>query len=280
MQCTRIGPSIRDFVRYYVLVLLAEENRTKRELIADIRELSSRNRSYRSNGILWIASSEMENVLSDLSDRGFIEPAGRSDKWTITWHGRRARRRIERDNQCEAGGKDHASDKIISLLDDAPCSSYILDVGTGQGYLALKLANKDFRVLGIDSCSFDYSSDSIEKAKEQSRAEGGNVEFRQADVRHFDEPDHTFDYVVSSQAMHCMENQRESLQAIYRLLKAGGKFFCIDYLVGTKGFLVHGSHCFLAGSREQWTEMLVEYGFSNIRMYEFGSYLLIEAEKQ
>lgn len=280
MRRTRIGPSIREFVRYYVLLLLAEENRTKRELIEEIRQRSIGNRSYRSSGILWVASAEMENVLSELLDRGFVELDSRRGKWAITWHGRRARRQMERENQSEADTKECAADKMLSLVEDTPCSSYILDVGTGQGYLAFKLAHEGLRVLGIDSCSLGYSKDSIEKAREQAQPEGGNVEFRQADVRHFDQPDDTFDYIVSSQAMHCMEDQRESLKAIYRLLKAGGRFLCIDYLVGTKGFLAHGFHCFLASSREEWAEMLVEYGFSNIRMYELDDYVLVEAEKQ
>lgn len=279
MRCTRIGPSIREFVGYYVLVLLADERRTTRELIEEIRERSIGNRSYRSSGILWVASAEMENVLSALLDRGFAELDGRGGKWAITWHGRRARRRIERENASASDAKERAADKMLALVQDAPCSSYILDVGTGEGYLALKLGHEGFRVLGIDACSLQYSRDSIEKAREQAQPEGGNVEFRQADVRHFDQSDDTFDYIVSSQAMHCMENQRESLQAIYRLLKPGGRFFCIDYLVGTKGFLANGFHCFLASSREEWTEMLVEYDFSNIRMYELDDYLLVEAEK-
>jgi len=187
---------------------------------------------------------------------------------------------MERENSSESGAKERAVEKILSLIEDAPSNTYILDVGTGQGYLAFKLAHEAFRVLGIDSCSLQYSRDSIQKAQEQAQPEAGNVEFRQADIRHFDQPDDTFDYIVSSQAMHCMENPRESLKAIYRLLKAGGRFFCIDYLVGLKGFLTHGSHSFLAPSREEWTEMLVEYGFSNIRMYELDDYLLVEAEKQ
>ena len=76
-----------------------------------------------------------------------------------------------------------------------------------------------------------------------------------------------------------MENQRECLQAIHRLLKPGGRFLCIDVLVGLRGFLAHGFHGFLAISREEWVELLVEVGFGNIRMYEMDDYLLIESEK-
>ncbi len=280
MRRTRSGPSIREFLHYYVLVLLAEHSRTRRELIEEIRERSIGNRSYRSSGVLWVASVEMDKVLSNLLERGFIRLDSPRGKWAITWHGRRARRRMEREKPSKSDTKERAAEKILALLEDAPSNSYILDVGTGEGFLAFKLAHEAFRVLGIDSCSLQYSKDSIEKAQEQARPEGGNVEFRQADIRHFDQPDDTFDYIVSSQAMHCMENPPECLKAIYRLLKAGGRFLCIDFLVGLEGFLAHGFHCFLAASREEWTEMLVEYGFGNIRMYELDDYLLVEAEKQ
>jgi ubiquinone/menaquinone biosynthesis C-methylase UbiE len=133
--------------------------------------------------------------------------------------------------------------------------------------------------VGIDSGSFDYSKDSIEQAREEARRQGGDVEFRQVDIRRCVEPDERFDYIVSSQAVHCMQDHPECLRAIHRLLKPGGKFLCIDFLVGLEGFLKHGFHCFLAMSREEWVEVLVECGFSNIRMNELGDYLLLECQK-
>lgn len=279
MRRTRSGPSIREFLNYYVLVLLAEGSQTKRQLIQEIKQRSADNRVYRPSGVLWVASAEMDKVLSSLLERGFIEPDSPSDKWKITWHGQRARRQIERANQSESGGKERAAEKVLSLLEGVPSNSYMLDVGTGEGFLAFKLAERGFRVLGIDSGSFDYSKDSIQQAQQQARSQGGNVEFRQADIRRLAEPDDTFDYIVSSQAMHCMEDQLECLKAVHSLLKAAGKFLCIDFLVSLKGFFAHGWHCFLAISQEESVELLLECGFGNIRMYEIGDYLLVEAQK-
>jgi ubiquinone/menaquinone biosynthesis C-methylase UbiE len=179
----------------------------------------------------------------------------------------------------DSGGKERAAQKLIELLGPVPSDTYVLDVGTGQGFLALRLAERGFRVLGIDSGCFDYSKDSIQKAREQARGQGGDVEFRQADIRRLDEPDESFDCIVSSQAVHCMEDQVECLKAVHRFLKPGGRLLCIDFLVGLQGFLQHGFHCFLALSREEWVELLVEHGFSDIRMYEMGDHLLIECTK-
>ncbi|MCK4323585.1 MAG: class I SAM-dependent methyltransferase [Armatimonadetes bacterium] len=279
MRRTRSGPSIREFLQYYLLVLLSEKAQTKQELVREIKERSADNRLYRPSGVLWVASTEMDNVLSNLQQTGLIELDSANSKWAITWHGRRMRRRIERESQSESDGKERAAEKLIELLEAAPSGSYVLDVGTGGGFLALKLAERGFRVLGIDSGSFDYSKDSIQEAQQQVASQGGNVEFRQADIRKLAEPDNSFDYVVSSQAIHCMEAPRECLQAIHRLLKPGGRFLCTDFLVGLRGFLAHGFHCFLAISCEEWVELLVDVGFGNIRMYEMDDYLLIESQK-
>ncbi len=281
MPRTRSGPSIREFLEYYVLVLLAEKSRTTRELIQEIKQRSADNRSYRPGGILWVATAEMSKIVSALCERSLLELDGPSGKCQITWHGRRVRRQMERQYQPPPETKERAAEKMLALLESAPSDSHVLDVGTGEGFLAFKLVERGFRVLGIDSGSHDYSKDSIQKAQERALAqgEGGSIEFRRADVRASGECDHTFDYVVSSQAMHCMADQRKCLKSVHRLLKPRGKFLCIDFLVGRKGFLAHGWHCFLAISREEWAELLLENGFVDVCMYELDDYLLVEAQK-
>jgi len=155
----------------------------------------------------------------------------------------------------------------------------VLDVGTGEGFLAFKLAEQGFSVLGIDSGAHDYSKDSIEKAKERARTRGGRAEFQKADVTQLTELQSTFDYVVSSQAVHCMNDQWACLRAIHRLLKPGGRFLCVDFAVGLKGFLAHGFHDFLAISREEWEELLRQCGFQGVQIYEIDDYMVVEARK-
>jgi len=248
-------------------------------MVRQIRERSADNRAYRPTGVLWPASSEMQVVLDKLAADGLIELLPGGQRWQITASGKKAITKYEEQKQ-ESGGKEKAAEKLTELLGVASSDSRVLDVGTGSGFLALKLAERGFQVLGIDSGSFDYSKDSIQEAQQQAASQGGDVEFRQADIRELAEPDNSFDYVVSSQAMHCMENQRECLQAIRRLLKPGGRFLCIDFSVGLQGFLKHGFHCYLAISREEWVELLLECGFGNIRMYEMDDYLVVESEKR
>jgi len=278
MRRTRTGPSIRQFLRYYLLVLLSEKARTRRQMVEEIRERSDGNRSYRPNGVLWPAAAEMDAVLAGLADDGLVTAPRRGVRWRISPAGERALAAYE-DREKAGDGKERAAATVLELLGPASAHVRVLDVGTGQGFLALKVAERGFSVTGIDSGCFDYSKDSIEKAREQARQVGGDIEFRQSDVRELDEPDGSFDFIVSSQAVHCMAEQWACVRAVHRLLKPGGRFLCIDYLVGVAGFQRHGFHCFLALTREEWVEMLLDQGFINVRMHDADDFLVIEAQK-
>lgn len=278
MQRTRSGPTIRQFLEYYILVLLSEKQRSKGQIIDKTRERSEANRPYRSNGVLWPASAEVDTVLAGLADSGLVNSPGRNGRWRITTDGEQALTSYE-DGKEDTDGKERAAQRLLELLGSPSADIRILDVGTGQGFLALKLAERGFSVMGIDSGCFDYSKDSIEKAREEADEHGGEIEFRQVDIRALDEPGESFDCIVSSQAVHCMSDQCGCVQAVHRLLKPGGRFLCIDYLVGVLGFQRHGFHCFLALTREEWVEMLLERRFANIRMYEVDDFLVVEARK-
>jgi len=279
MRRTRSGPSIRQFLKHYLLVLLAEKAKTKQELIQQVKHRSVGNRSFRASGVLWPASSEVDTVLDELAQDALVKAPKRGQKWCITDSGKQMVSECE-DQQQDTNGKEAAAEKLAQLLQVAGADAKVLDVGTGQGFLALKLAEHGLHVLGIDSASFDYSKESVEQAREEARRQKRDVEFRQVDIRQLAQSGERFDYVVSSQAVHCMDDQRECLRAIHTLLKPGGKFFCIDFLVGLESFLRHGFHCFLALSREEWVVLLVECGFGSIAMHEISEYVLIECEKR
>jgi SAM-dependent methyltransferase len=275
----RRGQSIREFLAYYVLVLLASKPGTKRELIKAIAEASRGNRSFRPSGVLRVASAEMGGALKQLAEHGWLRGPVRGKRWRITSAGRAARWRQERDKEVGSNAKERAARKVAGLLSCDGRGRDVLDVGTGEGYLAFKVAERGCRVLGIDSGAFDYSKDSIQRARQEAAARGGTVDFRRADVTRLSRLNGAFDYIVSSQAVHCMRDQAKCLAAIYRLLKPGGSFLCSDFLVGRRGFLRHGFHCFLALSREEWEELLRECGFGDTRMYEVDDYLVVQAQK-
>jgi len=279
MSRVRSGASIREFLEYYVLVLLGAKTRTMRKLVEEIKARSAENRSFRSSGVLHVGIRQTERVLYRLADQGWVRLRLPSGQWGITGAGRHARREMEQKSPHASDSKQPAASKLIALLKDGPRGSYVLDVGTGEGFLARKLARHGFRVLGIDSGAFDYSKDSIEKARENAGRRGGRLEFCTADVTELARPGRGFDYVVASQSIHCMKDQPKCLEAIYYLLKRGGRFLALDFLVGREGFLAHGFHCFLAISREEWAELLPAVGFDDIHMCKVKNYLVVDARR-
>ncbi|MCK4375234.1 MAG: hypothetical protein KAX19_07895, partial [Candidatus Brocadiae bacterium] len=73
---------------------------------------------------------------------------------------------------------------------------------------------------------------------------------------------------------------RQCLEAIHRLLKPGGTFLCMDFLVGLEGFLHHGWHSILAISREEWRQLLPQCGFDEVSCRKAGDYLVVRARKR
>jgi len=277
----RSGPSIREFLEYYLLVLLSRKRRTSRELLDEIKRRSEENRQYRRDGLLRIDSNEMHNVLDRLVDRTFINYSPNDRRWGgTTAAGDRERRRIEQEHEGTPDSKERAAEKLVSLVSSSRSHGYVLDVGTGEGFMAFKIAAKGFGVMGIDSGRFEYSKNSIEKARESTvSAMSKHIEFRRADVTRLRGMDGAFDYVVASQAVHCMNKQTRCLRAIHQLLKPSGRFISADFSVGVSGFLKHGFHCFLAISREEWEKLLPQCGFEQPRMYEMDDFIVVQARK-
>ena len=280
MLSYRSGDGIREFLEYYVLLVLKEGASMDKDIINLIQEKSSDNEQYRPGSALRVANEEVERTIAILLRRSSIRRSGDEKAYEITDAGKKALEEANAIKERASGSKEEAVEKLISLLDPCPPGKYVLDVGTGEGYLAFKLAEAGFKVLGIDSSDFGYSKDSIQKASEKINGEKNyDVEFRVADVKELADMENTFDYVVASQAVHCMRDQRGCLEAIYRLLKSGGRFISADFLIGLRGFFAHGFHCFLALSKEEWEQTLMECGYTDVSLYEVNDYCVVEAQK-
>jgi len=271
------GPCIREFLRYYVLVLLRKRQMSPKNVRRAIKRQSRENRDFRPSGPLLVGTRDLSLVLHQLRRQGLIEQS--EDEWCLTARGQDRLSGYERQKEADQNGKERAARKVLKLMGEPGPGESVLDVGTGDGFLAFKLVDKGYRVLGIDSGSFDYSKDSIRSAVEKAASRGGQVEFRETSVADLTGTHERFDYVVTSQAMHCMKDQRQCLDAIYRLLKPAGAFLCMDFLVGLEGFLHHGWHSFLAISREEWRQLLPQCGFEKPGCYKTGDYLVVRAHK-
>ncbi len=112
----------------------------------------------------------------------------------------------------------------------------VLDVGCGHGLLLVAAAKRltTGGAIGIDIWrQYDQADNRPEATRENARLEGvaERVEVRDADARELPFADASFDIVVSSLAIHNIENRAERAKAvreIARVLKPGGRAALMD----------------------------------------------------
>ena len=104
----------------------------------------------------------------------------------------------------------------------------VLDIGCGTGDLtiAAKLqAGPTGEVYGIDA-----APEMIEVARYKAARKKVDITFKDGLIENIPFPDNMFDMVLSSLMMHHLpdELKEKGIAEIYRVLKPGGRFFCID----------------------------------------------------
>lgn len=93
----------------------------------------------------------------------------------------------------------------------------VLDAGCGAGYGSAELAHTADRVIGIDC-----ASDAVEFARANYRLP--NLQFEQASCTALPHADGSFDLVVAFEVIEHLENWREFLLQVRRVLATGGQF--------------------------------------------------------
>jgi SAM-dependent methyltransferase len=99
----------------------------------------------------------------------------------------------------------------LDLLDPKP-GEYILDIGCGEGTLTLKIIERGAKVLGIDN-----SPEMIAAAREK----GIDAVLLPVEQMDFDTE---FDAAFSNATLHWVLGKEKAARAIFRALKAGGRF--------------------------------------------------------
>ncbi|NGQ94761.1 methyltransferase domain-containing protein [Brevibacillus sp. SYP-B805] len=123
----------------------------------------------------------------------------------------------------------HAHDGYERVLDQVvdyirPAAGEIgLDAGTGTGNLV-----KRFRERGIKMCAIDQSSEMLKRC----RAKNPGVETKLGTFFAIPYMDHTFDFVVSSYALHHLTDEQKclALAEFHRVLKPGGRMAVADLM--------------------------------------------------
>lgn len=99
-----------------------------------------------------------------------------------------------------------------------------LDVATGGGYTAIKLAEFADKVTSID-----ITPEMLKVAQELADSKGiSNIEFMPMDVHGMTFSDESFDVVTSRFAAHHFRDIRTALAEMTRVLKTGGKMYILD----------------------------------------------------
>lgn len=108
----------------------------------------------------------------------------------------------------------------------------ILDVGTGPGWLLMKLYEQSskLRVTGVD-----VSSGMVSKARKNIKQVGLSdvIEMKQGSVDALPFDDKTFDVVVSTGSIHHWKKPETGLNEVHRILKPGGYALIYDIVSDT-----------------------------------------------
>lgn len=116
----------------------------------------------------------------------------------------------------------------------------ILDIGSGNGVLAVKLAQQHEKaeVTGMDywGKDWEYSKNVCEKNAQAAKVES-RVHFQKGDAAALDFDSETFDGATSNLTFHEVKsaaNKRSVLQEALRVVKPGGVFAFVDYFYDAK----------------------------------------------
>ena len=116
----------------------------------------------------------------------------------------------------------------------------ILDIGSGNGVLAVKLAQQHSKVevVGIDDWGKDweYSKSVCEKNAQVAQVEN-RVRFQKGDATKLDFASETFEGAISNLTFHevkSVPDKKFVIQEALRVIKSGGTFAFIDYFYDAK----------------------------------------------
>lgn len=136
----------------------------------------------------------------------------------------------------------------------------IVDLGCGNGRLAILLARSGNAVTGVDS-----SEEQIRLARENAVLLQAAPEFRIAPMEETGLPGSAFDAVILSQSLHHAAKPKEALAESHRLLAPGGRILILDLLSHSEEWMRTRFGDFWLGFTQSDLEAwLKESGFTDI----------------
>lgn len=121
------------------------------------------------------------------------------------------------------GAYDEISRGILDAIEHCtnrlapPPGGHVLDVATGTGWAARRLAERGFQVTGVD-----FAPDMLAAARELAGARKLDIAFELGDAEALPYPDATFDAVVSSFGIMFVQRPEDAAAEMARVCKPGG----------------------------------------------------------
>ncbi len=113
--------------------------------------------------------------------------------------------------------KEAGIDQIATrakIMEFVPLNKYVLEIGTGKGYLTKELAKKSHRVISVDMNEKDQHIAKLNAAYDKIL---DKIEFIHTNAEHINYPDRHFDSVVSAYTFHHLKNPFAVLLEMIRL---------------------------------------------------------------
>ncbi len=129
-------------------------------------------------------------------------------------------------DRCIAPAVIDMADRIEArLLARLPTGARVLEVGSGGGQLAVRLAGRraDLSITGLD-----LSAEQVARATERARAIAERVRFVQGSALSLPFPDASFDAVISVASIKHWPDPARGLAECVRVLRAGGALAIIE----------------------------------------------------
>jgi len=170
--------------------------------------------------------------------------------------------------RLHSGDRQESMRDFLAEVTDARDGQTVVDLCTGTGSSALRLARAGARVIGID-----FSAGMLREAKRKSVGDSG-IQWVQADARALPISSGSVDRATCAYAMYELSGSVRSdvLQEVLRILKPEGKFVLMEHLPPTRAFVKllyliriyvlgsSGVRSFVGAEEEELRRVLVRVG--------------------
>lgn len=141
----------------------------------------------------------------------------------------------------------------------------IVDLGCGNGRLAILLSQAGNAVTGIDSSEEQIRLANENRQRAPQPPAGGSLAFRNAPMESTGLPDGAFDVVILSQSLHHAAKPKEAIAESRRLLAPGGQILILDLLAhGEEWMRTKFGDFWLGFTQADLEKWLAESGFSDV----------------